>query len=302
MSKRDRQRGFILLAALVLVALAGVIMAAAVRSSSAAVLRANSAQERLQRRWGEISLERAFGRRAEEMLSIAEIDSEGPVVACRRRFALGGMSFELIFSDEQAKANVNAIHARKGRLGLTRALQSLIGPADRGMAVSVKHVGADSASGGEQDEGLARQFRCFGQVFGRFDVAAFTAPGDERRARPLELITCWGDGKLNFRRCRPEVLREATAGILTAYQRDKLISMRKEIPGLSLAEALKRLELTRRRRKQAQAVLTDRSTCYSLWTIARTSNRQWYRLAIRCDAGMRDQDQQPGPLVRTFVW
>ena len=296
MNARTRQRGFALLMALVLVALAGVLMAAAVRRSSRAVLEANAAREDLQRRWGALTLESVLSSRIGQILDEAEAQSPEPLVSCRKTVTLGDMAFELIFCDEQAKANVNALYDRQGLRGLMAAAESLVSRANlAGMSVLLQPQAARTAEPtGMAPGGIENLFRCYGQIFADFDVAAWTLADQEQ---VLDRLTCWGDGRLNFRRCRPEVLEAVAAGILTVAQQDQLIALRKEIPGISLDEAMKRLELTDEHRRQAAAALTGNSACASMWTIARTDRRRWYRLLVQSP----DATGQ-GASLRTFVW
>ncbi len=292
MIARERQSGFVLVAALLVLGLAGVVMAAAARRSGALALRANAETRRLQRRWGAAGLQRTLLRRAGAILADAEADARKPAPCLRRELRLGGMTFELLLADEQAKANVNALYRRRGLTRLTATLRSLLRP----HLPDVKILPAPTPADEMADHAHRRAFECLGQFVADCDgpTVARLLGGE---APAIGLVTCWGDGRLNFRRCRREALAAVAAGVLDGSQQDRLLALRTASPGLSLAAALKRLTLTKARRTRAAAVLTDKSRCYSLWIVARTPTRRWRRLAVY-ELAPKQEDAK----VRTFVW
>jgi len=284
-----KKTGFVLLAALVVLGLAGVVMMAAVRYSSALALQANTARERMQLRWATISLQRAVLSNAEHVISEDEAQTGMPLTWARRRICLNnGMQFDLIFGDEQAKANVNAVYARKGRMGLTVLLEALLWGHDVALRTALR----PSAPELSKKEKVRRPFGCFDQLFDAYEPGDLARPFTDEEPLVGQL-TCWGDGRLNFRRASPWAVREVTSGILTAYQQAQLLALRQDVPGISLEEALRQLELSDRDRPKAAAVLTDASTCYSLWIAGRTAGRRWYRLAVS-NTGVAD--------VEMFAW
>ena len=282
--------------ALLVIALAGVIMAATARRSCLEAVAANTALEDLRRRWGALSLQRALADRCEEMILAAEaageIRIEGPVTRVEHRLKLAGMDWRLVVADEQAKANVNAIHLRQGDAGVRAALTQLLGADLAGSAVALRPTPAT-----DPRRKQTRPYGSLGQVFDGDWAGGLLRPPDSRPAG-IDRITCWGDGRINLRRACPEALRAATVGALDETQVGKLLAMREDIPGLSLSEALDRLELTRRQRAAAEAVLTGRSGCHSLWIVGRTSQRQWRRLVV-----VEASSQQGGSAgIEVLVW
>jgi hypothetical protein len=283
--------------ALLVIALAGVIMASTARRSCLEAVRANTALEDLRRRWGAIGLQRALVGQCEQMILAAEAegdaDRQGPVTRVERRLALTGMTWRLVVGDEQAKVNVNTISTRGGTPALTAALTELLGVEAADLAVALRPALPEQPHGKR-----VRPYGSLGQVFaGDWAGAVLRSRPDDPAA--IERITCWGDGRINFRRASPEALRAATAGVLDDTQRWKLLELREDIPGISLSEALKRLDLARKQRSRAAAVLADRSRCHSLWIVAETGRRSWRRLVV-VESGGRKQGSSP--IAGVFVW
>ena len=279
--------------ALVVLALAATVASAVARRSSALALQANSQQQDLQRRWAMTSLQATFGGRIEKVLPAAEARAGGPVHWCRRRVRLNDADVELVFGDEQARANANAMYRRRGRFPLMDSLRRLLDGSS--LAWRAELVAMPSTMGNSDSPLLP--FESFAQLLPDCGPTSLVEPFSDQPP-PVHNISCWGDGKINFRRATQIALAEATEGILSHGERTHLLSLRREIPGLSLAEALKRLELTDRQLAEAAGLLTDHSTCYSLWIVMRTPGRCWYRLAI-----YRTQpDSDTSALVRTFAW
>jgi len=285
--------GFVLVAAVVVLALAAVIMAAVARSSSALALKANAAREKLELRWAAISLKRLLLPQVEAVICEDEARLGKPSTWARRTIHINGVEFELVFGDEQARANVNAIYASKGAIGLTAALEAFQRECRSVLKVELKP--ADSPAIGRD---IPKQpFACLDQLF--------TACHPEQLARPFadeaplsSDFTCWGSGRLNFRRASRAALEEMTSGLLTASQQAELMQLRCDVPGVSLEEALRLLELTDAQRAEAVKTLTDISACYSLWIVARTAGRRWYWLVVRDVAS----DQAVAANAKVFAW
>src|SRR5690606_29363150 len=107
------QRGFLLVMALVVLALLAVLLLSLSRKSGARAVEARDAAVELQRRWGEVSLAHALLPQAEALLSESNLDraDQGQPPTHQRRdvLVLGGIDFAFILADEQAKANINTL-------------------------------------------------------------------------------------------------------------------------------------------------------------------------------------------------
>jgi hypothetical protein len=98
-------------------------------------------------------------------------------------------------------------------------------------------------------------------------------------------VTCWTDGRLNFKSAELAVLREVLEGVLDETQIHELASYAQDHPDCHLGEALRSLELKKAQLDAARAALTDESQCHSVWTIAEGRTRKWYRLCVRRASG-----------------
>lgn len=279
-----------LILVLVVLALAGVIMGRRAISSNLLALQANAAQEQLQTRWAALTIQKAILPHCETLLAQAQADSREPIAAAVQQLSLGTLTCTLVVGDEQAKANANALYARNGLQQMEQSVRRLLGQSGANLPVTAgmpEHPVAVSSSS-------VQAFGAWGQLLPDFRPEMLLP--DARADRPLLAdLTCWGSGKLNFKRCSAECLEEMTRGSLSLSQQDKLLSLRREVPGISLREALPQLELTDSGRKSAQDVLTDSSSCYSVWIILRSTGRSYYRLAV---SEGRSGSSRP----KVFVW
>src|SRR5947207_2859332 len=104
MQRRVRpSRGYVLVMALVLLALAATLMTGIARAAITHASEARQAQDELQRRWGSASCRNVALPYAEKILAGLEIRRRRPVPVHRTSIRLGNQIFDLILSDEQAK-------------------------------------------------------------------------------------------------------------------------------------------------------------------------------------------------------
>ncbi|HSW49059.1 MAG TPA: hypothetical protein VLH09_02740, partial [Bryobacteraceae bacterium] len=100
---------------MLLVLAAAALSSMCLRSLRHALESAQAAEE-LQRRWGMVSCQAALLPRAERVLAQAEQETASAAATCRHELRLGAQVFELVFSDEQAKVNVNRVFRADGKL------------------------------------------------------------------------------------------------------------------------------------------------------------------------------------------
>jgi hypothetical protein len=320
MRRHTRHRGYVLVLTLLLLALAATALAGVCRLSLEKAVRATRAQEDLQRRWGVTSCRAALLPKAPMVLA-RSVDRPGDGRGeARMSFRLGGQSVTLVFGDEQAKANVNLLYALDGRAGADRAVRALAQAAGAtAMRVELRparieqrdedeaeprHDGAEAKAGKLRSDAeilleltVEPAFEGWGQVFrgaGADDLL--------RRRGPLPAVasnlTCWGDGMVNVRRASPEAITAACERWLRPGEVAKLVAARDEDPDFDLWEALDALALSEDRLEAVELLLTDESTCYSLWTIIRTGEREWYDLAVANVAASGGAVSD----VRVFSW
>jgi hypothetical protein len=284
------------------------VLAGVCRMSLERALFAERAQADLQRRWGVLTCQTVLLPKAEAALS-----STSPAASeARRDLHLGGQAFSLVFGDEQAKANVNILYRDGGlasaesRVREIAALSNLrveLRPLPGGLDATGfgrRPVSTTAASDTADPPELPRVFEALGQVF----VGARPADLVEPRgtAPPVTAaVTCWGDGSLNFRRASPEAIRAVCAACLTSAEISRLLGLRTKNPTADSSNLLDQLKLNEKTRAAIEDLLVDDSSCRSLWIVSRSTERNWYDLAVSDGPAPDSSQSQPAqPLL--FSW
>ncbi len=276
---------------LVVLALAGSLLGICAHRTSRRALAAGVQERRLQRTWGMRSLDTACLARAEAILIEADREDRPPPAAVHRRITLGNTTFDLVVADEQAKANVNALAAERGREAIRASAGAL--SAGRWILQVVPRPVREKTGEIRSPQVL---FASLEQVFADVSPADLLGTGPDRPG-PAEDLTCWGNGKVHVRRAPPTVLREMLTGALSEYQVHRLCLLREELPDAGLEELLGRLELESEERDRLRKRLTQDSNCHSLWIVARGRTRDWHRLIVNQTG---DATNDAGRW--TFVW
>ena len=314
MKRRTKHpRGYILLLTLLMLAIAAAALAGICRAGLQSVVRASGAQEDLQRRWGVISCRAALFGKSPAVL--AAPGRRGPLAEATVSFRLGGQPTTLVFGDEQAKANVNLMYALGQRAGADRAVRALAQSSGAAVRVELRPMVVDADEdvdtneavrtkdrGEPEDEAIEVSFEpafeSWGQVF------ADASPHELMRSRGTlpsvaSNLTCWGDGTINVLRASREAMLNACDRVLGPAAVTKLLAARDKDPEFDLWETLDMLNLPEARRDAADLLLSDDSTCYSMWIVTRSGSREWYDLTVG--------DVRPGGTgakgeLRTFSW
>jgi len=281
--KARHPRGFVLLVTLVLLTLAALAMLAICRAAILRVQAASEAQADLQHRWGCLSCRAVLLPQCSDILRRAEAQSSQPMAVLRRTLVLGNQTFNLTFSDESAKADVALLIRRQGKdqAELTIRRLSLGSP----LAAGNVHLRIPPNAPAPD---------CFGDVF---DGATPNVLFDhEVGPSPQETLTCWSGGRVNIHRASEAVFREVCAGTLDLTQIHLLAELQESQPTIAVADALEQLQLTAKQRRDAGQILTDSSTCSSVWIECRTPRRSYWMLAVARQA------QGAAPISRSFEW
>lgn len=109
-------------------------------------------------------------------------------------------------------------------------------------------------------------------------------PRYSQAASACDILTCWGDGRVNWQRATEQTLRQQLSPPLDLTQIANLITLRRAFPPLSLSSALDTLGLTAARRNAAADILTDGSRCHSLWLIMTEGSKTAYRMYVQDDS------------------
>lgn len=266
--------------ALMVLVVAGVMLAAMARQSCREALLAGAAQEQLQARWGSRGLEAAILPQANDIF-LTQQEGGGPISPrIDARFDLGGMTFQAVLSDEQAKREANTIYRGQGPQGLTAAIEALQQDAAKPLKIALAPtppIASQPASSRPSPEQL--EFTSFHQLF-RFDhPRQLLAPGG-KSGGIIGRLTCWTPGKVNLARADELVLKTHLAGVLTGEQVDKVLKYRRGHPSLTLEDMVKELELGGAKEIELRNLLTDHSVNYSLWVVAHALTRDYYRFYV----------------------
>jgi hypothetical protein len=297
MRRRADNPGFVLLMALAILVIAGTILAASARRCCRRAIDAGSAQRDLQVRWGGLTLQAVCGAAAEELLEEASAKLDQPVSFTVRQLALGGMTFHVVVCDEQAKANVNMLTKLAGDRGVSSSLMEL----QSGSAQALHVVTRPDDLPKDTTTTAPASATALPMVYGSYEqLFEFTHPSElfERgslRPAAVRHVTCWGSGRLNFKRAERAAMREVLAGSLDESDLANILTFRRKQPDCTLGELLRELNLPGPKAQAASERLTDSSTCHALWIVAEMAEvptRKWYRLFVTQAGGTQGDEQQ----------
>lgn len=314
------RRGYVLVVTLGLLVLAATLLVAVGRTAMQHALAARFAADDLQTRWGVESCHKAVLPFAESILNTVEGRRNAATPVYRTSVRLGGKTFLLIISDEQAKASVNSIVQDTDQSTAENRIRQGLGGSGLGNAVRL-HIAPLAARAPEtkvsttQPAGVRGWITGFGQVFENVspDRLIGSGPGS-----PIDRLTCWGNGTINIHRTLPDALSLAAAD-LTRLQVSRLLDARnnsefstsstprgKRTPLLGASPNTPAPKLDEIGQLFADAGLdpgkrgsvgfVTKSTCHSLWVLARDGRRDWYELTIS------DETDPRGVRIERFVW
>lgn len=293
MRTRRRQRGFSLVLVLVVLAVAGVLLGASARRSCRSALEASARSEQLQRTWGRRTLVGLAKRQAEAWLARQEVRDRAPARSTALSLTLGDQRFDMLLSDEQAKANINVLWDRFG----PEELPSLL----RRLQVGGSALPVELRPGRFDDSVLSLidpEFTSPDQLFQYRHVSALIdVKAAALRPTAMKNITLWGDGRVRLLRASPRAVRTMFQGVLTRSECDDLIAAQQETPDAMVRELLDELEWDNELREKARAALTDHSGCFSLWIVTGRDERPVVELHV-----FRDVDPATNPSAKVFQW
>ncbi len=259
---RPRRRGYVLVVTLALLILASTLLVAVGRAAIRHASAARSAEQDLQRRWGLASCRRAVLPYTEEILLANEPARRKNLARLDVSLRLGNQTFELIVSDEQAKANINAI-LDEAELTRTesRLRQSLAGsglinnvrlrPTAGPVFILSNEQPTGASVGSTSPSGIpptpptapsapaapttqpilstnpsAPRISGLGQIFDGIPPVKLIRPMSGTRLAPIDLVTCWGTGAVNIRRTSEAALGLAAGRALTTVEINRLLDAR----------------------------------------------------------------------------
>ncbi len=294
---------------LVLVLLAGVALTAIAQRSSAGAVAVASSKDELQRRWAVMSLQHTLLHLAPNVFddldqqSIVERDAKNnqpwqPKAQLLQTVTLSGQQYDLVMADEQTKINVNRLlseerHARAEAL-IRDVLHAQRVPYLGSNRVRIRSLKLSTREGDSDNAFLS--LGSFDQVFN--DPMPAELLGTARRPGASNCLTCWGSMQLNIRRTPDSIVQLALQRHVPQDVVDLLINARNESPSANVSTLIKGLgPIDVKHQNVLKSRLTETSSCYSIWTVARGPQRDWFALAV-------GQFEQPGQLItwREFSW
>ena len=291
--------GYVLLAVLAVMVLMVTVLATLSKLSLRRALAAADAQVRLQQRLGAEPIERVllpqagkvFDQLEEQTDAIAKSTGTASPFPRQLRGAvtIGGVTFDVVLADEDAKLNLNQVYHMTGLRRTEATLGEVLGPvaaravrllpATRPMTDALLESAAENESEDESDQPMTeipRAFRSWGEVF---DLSRLSASRGSDAALPSVSgdVTCWGGGGLNLHRASETSIQAAAACVLSEAGARRLASRYKDNPATSLAILVQQEGKTETERLRLLRMLSETSTHFSLWidasAVARGSMR-----------------------------
>jgi hypothetical protein len=325
---RSNRPGYVLVVTLGLLVLSSTLLVTVGRVAVRHALAARKAEEQLQRRWATISCRNAVLPFAEQILANAEIQQVRPVPVTQIRLRLGGQDVQLIVSDEQAKANVNAllevsssdkseVESRirqslsgTGLMSAVRLRPASLVPGSTTRA-SAPLPGTTQPSG--HGAGVPRWITGLGQIFDNVPPERLLAGVG---SAPINVMTCWGPGATNVQRASEKSLILAAGSSMSAIDIGRLIAARnaqfrgravsgaRATPTLGAAPNGPSTDPIGRLLAEAKVTVKDRgklplsagTACYSLWIIVGDSRQARHYLIVS------DESNPQKPRIDSFVW
>lgn len=291
MRTRRARRGYVLLLVIAIMVLLTTALAALSKTSLKRALAASDARIRLQQRLGAESLERVLLGEAAGVFDALEksveedrkngIDTRVPT-QLRDAVTVGGVTFDVLLADEDAKLNLNQVYHAVGQERVRRAIGDVAGPAVlRSVRLvpavpQTKPVENRRAEDAENEVEIPPAFRSWGEVF---DLARLSSTIGDDAALPnvTSELTCWAGGGINVKRATDKAFTQTVACVLSQGAAERLVSRYRESPAADLRILIQTEGSSQRERLALQRLLTESSTHHSLWIDASATARRSIR-------------------------
>jgi hypothetical protein len=291
---RRRRRGYVLIMTLAVLVLATTVMVGVSRAALHHANAARDAQDELQRRYGSASIRAALLGRAESVLALAEAAQGRRLASTAASVQLGSRVFDVVVSDEQAKANVNRmLETAVDRASLETRLREAMTGTGLGRTVRLRPAADNGDVGRQRVTGI-------GQVFD------LTQASPERLLDPrtgaLHMLTIWGDGRVNVRRASPAAARLALTPPLSAVEVARLLDGRPSLPRRSKGGTRDPLGALLESAGVASSIggrsvpVTLSSDCHAVWITCDDGRRSWREVEVL------DMSEKDSPKRSYFAW
>ena len=294
------RRGFALLMSLTLVAVAAAVLGGVASRSAVQAMATRTTVENVQQRWARVSLRSSLLPRVELYLRDAEearrlvqdrVD-EPPLiavsqigVACR----LHGSDYELVLTDEQTRLNVNLALEHASQAEAERWVRQLISDTARsGVRLAEVDINATRRRGSgrvKTDPDDQGRLSSFAQVCPHADGEALLplrTSSSHRSPAIAAKVTCWGNGKLNFRRAPDDVMTRVLGKVVPRSTAHDLVRSRTQASVTSLDQWLDTVPgLSRDERGLVLEMVTDKSSSFGLWIVQRDTQRNRVSFVVK---------------------
>lgn len=279
-------RGHVLLMVLALLALSAAVLARVCHDGISASLAAGREARELQRRWAMNSCRSTFLPAAGAIVARRDLPGR-PAVLSPVRITLGGQTFAVLLGDEQAKASLNAIYQRHGSAQVQKHARAAARTTSDRVVIHLRPASYHGPANAP-DAALLPVFHSWGEVFEESSV-----PDPRLLASMGANLTCFGNGKLNWKRASPAALEAVLSGHAALVR--QIISRRAAGPEASLPSIVSALGLPEQTQRELKDLLTDSSESYSLWIWPQDGAAAEAQLAVREMSDGRTQ-------TRCFTW
>lgn len=280
--KPKNRSGYVLVMTLLLVGLCGAVLARLAQHGLSQALAASRAAAELQEEWARKSCRLALLPRVERLLESAAAATEHDKLgwpypdSIKAQFRLGRAECAVVLADEQARPNLNLLHTERPEQTPMIASSPFRGTGSRPLNVRL------SPSLVPPSTPSARYFDSWGQVY---DLTR--AGGDFRSLRvAASQLTCWGNRRLNVARASDQALELVASLALNGPEVRALVEARQGYSG-DLHEMLAQVDVPGRKKARLRRLLTDRSSCFSMWLTMTDGRRASELLAIH-ETGRQD--------------
>lgn len=281
------RKGYVLMVVLAVSVLVVTVLGTLSRVSLRRALAAADAERSLQQRWGTLTLQKTVLSRAPKVFeqleeTYRERDPGTPPPSFRRdALTLGGVTFDLLLGDEDAKLNLNSVFHFGGQMEAERAISKVGGPqlartirlmpAVKPMMLARQSSRLTSADDPDTETTVPDAFRSWGEVFD-LPTLEFSLGSEAALPNVTTGITCWGSGQLNFQRASDEAILAVVGTVIQDGGARRMLERYRENPTSSLGILIETEVKSKPDRDRLRSLLSQSSTNFSLWIHASTAN------------------------------
>ena len=297
-SSKTSRRGFILVLTLMLLSIAAVALAATARSSTDQAVAAVQARRDLQRDWANRSIRHTALTLAPSLLADERADTTESTPVRSITIQLNKHDYNITVTDEQAKVNINALLANRGREAARSYVVKQVAdyPDFEGVYLPVTLDQTDDSQD-RGNNGLSRTIVSFNHLLPNFDPAEML----KEQVTPFDSLTCWGDGRINIKYAPEALVKEVSAPLLGSIQVQRLHDLVAEQDDIALQQALADIGVEQKNIPAVLKRLTFESGCFAVWIMMDDSRRAWTEFSVielspnvaATQAGVSDGDNEP---------